>query len=106
MSLSAHSDHSVDCAICCNCVIRTKWENKNRRTDQLHICTASSCLVVMELLCMTLSWILLAKLFHCLIWTGYGPAGYALFVLVYAGLEVCSQVSNLGSFSLKCCRSL
>jgi hypothetical protein len=24
-----------------------------------------------------------------LLWTGYGPAGYALFVAVYAGLEVC-----------------
>jgi hypothetical protein len=53
---------------------------------------------------MPLSWIFLAKLFCCLIWTGYGPAGYALFVLVYAGLEVSSQASNLGSVAW-CCYS-
>jgi hypothetical protein len=30
-----------------------------------------------------------------LLWTGYGPAGYALFVAVYAGLEVCILSSSL-----------
>jgi hypothetical protein len=41
----------------------------------------------------------MVKLYIALQLTGYGTAGYALFILAYAGLEVCSRITDLRSIA-------